>query len=564
VTGGVRWLAIAGILVMACAAPARPSEGGAAPPAASPTTPKRIVAAIQSDPPLLSYWLAPAGAGVPGLDALESLVDQGVSIADDRGALHPVLADEVPTLENGLWKLLPDGRMETTWHIRENARWHDGAPFTSADLEFTSRVQREKALDLRYNPGYDSVDSIDVKDAWTIAVSWSQPYIFADALFNLAPLPQHLLEAPYAEDKAAFTALPYWTQEYVGTGPFKVRQFVAGSHVLLEANDRYVLGRPKIDELEVRFIPDSNTIGANVLAGEVQLTLGRSLSLEQAIQIRDQWTDGRMEIALSGWIVAFPQFINPSPAIIANLEFRRALLEAIDRQQMADTLMNGQVPVAHTFVNPNSELYPTIEPQIVKYEFDPRRATEAIQALGYRKGPDGVFRDAANQEVTLEIRASAGRDLNQKSILAIADSWQRLGIPTEPATIPQQRVRDREYIQTFPAFMLYNQPNDLNSLARHRSSQTPLPSNGFVGDNNSRYQSREFDALIDRFYSTIPQRERTTVLGQIVHHMTENLNMMGMFYNAETALIANRVLNASERKADDGTQTWNAHLWDVK
>jgi peptide/nickel transport system substrate-binding protein len=269
-------------------------------------------------------------------------------------------------------------------------------------------------------------------------------------------------------------------------------------------------------------------------------------------------------VGLSGWIVVFPQFMDANPALVTNLQFRRALMQGLDRQQMADTLMSGLTPVAHTFISPESELYKAIEPEVVKYDFDVRRAVAMIQELGYTKGADGTFRDASDRPLSLEIRASAGRDLNQKSIIAIAALWTQLGLAAEPSIIPAQRARDREYVQTFPSFMLYNQPTDLNSLLRHRSSETPLPSNNYLGNNNSRYVNPELDGLIETFFSTIPPRERTVALGKVVNHMTANLNMLPMFYNAETGLVSNRLLNASGRRGEAASQTWNVLQWDLK
>src|SRR6185436_13227694 len=101
-----------------------------------------------------------------------------------------------------------------------------GTPFTSADLEFTARVQMDKIVDVRTLPGFDSVDTITPVDARTMLVTWKRPYIFADALWNAPPLPRHLLEETYLQDKIAFGAMSYWTQDFVGNGPFKVKQFV--------------------------------------------------------------------------------------------------------------------------------------------------------------------------------------------------------------------------------------------------------------------------------------------------------------------------------------------------
>src|SRR5206468_290687 len=129
----------------------------------------------------------------------------------------------------------------------------------------------------------------------------------------------------------------YWNLEFVGTGPFKLRSWVFGSHMVLAANDQFVLGRPRLDEIEVKFLWDTNVIVSNVLSGAVELTIGEGLTVEQAIMARDQWHDGRVEIPLETMTGLWPQFINPDPPVVADVRFRRALLHALDRQQIVDT-----------------------------------------------------------------------------------------------------------------------------------------------------------------------------------------------------------------------------------
>src|SRR5439155_23938047 len=124
---------------------------------------------------------------------------------------------------------------------------------------------------------------------------------------------------------------PFWTTQFVGTGAYRVRDYQTGSHLILAANDAYVLGRPKIDEIEVRFIQDAQALIANLLSGQVQMTLGRRLSIEQGIQVTNQWPDGQMLVSTSNWLALYPQFVNPSPAVVANVQFRRALLHATNR-----------------------------------------------------------------------------------------------------------------------------------------------------------------------------------------------------------------------------------------
>ena len=356
-------------LLAACGAPsqernpAAPDALGARPPAET----KRIRAAILTDPPILVDRLAPGGIGLPGVTDLEKVISPGLTVVDDRGVVRPLLAEAAPTLENGSWRVLPGGRMETTWKIRPSARWHDGTAFTASDVLFTWTVGLDTEVPMRRHIAQGLVEQVEAPDAQTVVVRWSSPYIEADGLFGSAFFPRHLLERSYTEDKAGFLLLPYWTEGFVGTGPFKLRQFERGSHLVLGAFDGYALGRPRLDEIEVRFIPDPNTVTANLLAGAVDLTLGRGISLEQAIGLQSQWRDGKIDIAFTSWIVIFPQFLNPSPAVVGEAPFRRALMHALDRQQMADSLQGGLVPVADTFLHPNDAEYRKVERDIVRY-----------------------------------------------------------------------------------------------------------------------------------------------------------------------------------------------------
>lgn len=334
------------IVLVGCAAPptAGPSTNARGAPA--PREVKRVVAAIQGEPVAFSTTINPSGAAgsVPGADALEDLLHAGLANHDSQGRLVPRLADAVPTVENGHWRVFSDGRMETTWRLRDGAEWHDGLPLTAADLLFTMRVGREREIGLFWNPAYEGVESVDAPDAHTVIVRWSRPYIDADALFTrrmAMPLPRHLLLDAYEENRAGFVEHSYWLTDFVGAGPFRLQTYQPGSHLVLAANERYALGRPKVDEVEVRFIPDAHALVTSVVAGAAELTMGARMSLDLAVQGEQQWREGRVEYGPGGWVTIYPQFINPQPPIVADVRFRRALLHAIDRQELVDNLMFG-------------------------------------------------------------------------------------------------------------------------------------------------------------------------------------------------------------------------------
>src|SRR5436853_223406 len=145
---------------------------------------------------------------------------------------------------------------------------------------------------------------------------------------------------------------------------------------------------------------------------------------------------------------------------------------------------------------------------------------------------------------------------NNKAMLSVADYWQRAGIEMDRHTIPLARSQEAEYRATFPAFELIRQPR-LEVVTRIHSSRARLPENNFRatgGFNYPRYLNPEYDAMIDRFYSTVPWEPRMEALRQVVHHATEQVLVMGMFYSTEANMVNNRLDGALP------TRAWNAHL----
>jgi peptide/nickel transport system substrate-binding protein len=558
---GAVYVALA-IAILGCAAPST----SVPPPSAGPqksTAPKRITAAVMSEVQSLSERRQLQGRGAGG-DEVGQLVNAALVRGDGVGNAYGELAESQPSINNGLWRLLPDGRMETTWRLRESTAWHDGAPFTSDDVRFTVNLGQDRELAMQGDQAFSLIEGVDTPDPRTITVRWKGPYIEADTLFShglfsyglAVPLPRHLLERAYAESKTTLFEHPYWTDEFIGAGPFRLREFARGSHLLLGANDAYVLGRPRIDEIEVRFITALSSLVATVLAGELDFTMGRDISIEQGIQIRDQWTGGRVDFSrVGGGLALYAQFINPTPAVVADVRLRRALYHALDRQEMADVLQAGVGRVAHSYLFPNEPEYRETEASVVRYEYDPRRTQQLIQELGYTRGPDGKIQDVASQRFAVEVTTTSA-DFNQKTILSVADYWQRAGVTVDVVIIPPQRARDLEYRANFPGFTLTGARNGVRTLRNLHSSQTPLPETNYLGNNSSRYRNADLDALIDTFFKTVPREERIGVLRPIVRHVSEHLNWMGITYDVDPVMIGKRVRNV-------GTMPWNSHLWET-
>ncbi|MBM2812289.1 MAG: hypothetical protein HW416_3048, partial [Chloroflexi bacterium] len=143
---------------------------------------------------------------------------------DAAGVSHPLLAQEIPTQENGGWVVNPDGTMITTYRLRPQAKWHDGTPLTAQDFVFAYEVFTDKELPVLRPSPEPLMERVDALDDHTVVIRWTQPYVNANrlGLEQLPPMPRHVLGAKYRTNKATFVTGPEWTTAYISTGPFRV------------------------------------------------------------------------------------------------------------------------------------------------------------------------------------------------------------------------------------------------------------------------------------------------------------------------------------------------------
>jgi peptide/nickel transport system substrate-binding protein len=234
---------------------------------------------------------------------------------------------------------------------------------------------------------------------------------------------------------------------------------------------------------------------------------------------------------------------------------------SLDRQQMVDTFLASLVPVANSLVSPDEPDFKAVEPSIVRYNFDPRGAMAQLDSMGLTKGADGYYLDpTTNQRISVEVRTRT-HDLREKIQQVIADEWGRVGIVGQPVVVPEQSIADRVYQSTFPSF--YFRFGDPAQIGDSVTNQRPLASNNYVGRNTTRYSNPEFDALVQRWVTTIPRAERTQILGDMVHHLTDQLVLLPLYHEPEPVLISNRLVNVGGRRGIN-IQAWNVQLWDLK
>jgi len=196
---------------------------------------------------------------------------------------------------------------------------------------------------------------------------------------------------------------------------------------------------------------------------------------------------------------------------------------------------------------------------------DVRMMAQILESLGYSKRGDGFLYDPAGRRLNIDLRIPLQNDIHAKTAAPVADYWHQLGVAVEQVGIPIQRATDREYRALYPAFEIVERRNSLqvSEMIRMHGSEVQLAEQRFRGSGTMRYRNAEHDALIERYATTIPMPDRMEALGRLVHHQTENLTHLPIFFGADPTLISNRLINVTAR-GDAFTQAWNVHEWDVQ
>jgi len=300
-----------------------------------------------------------------------------------------------------------------------------------------------------------------------------------------------------------------------------------------------------------------------MLAGAVQMNLGRGLYPEDVIQVRDSSRDIITELSgpLGNLAPVYPQFINPDPPIIANVNFRRAMLMAINRQEMTETLNYGLSPIAHSWVQPDIPEGRAIDNRLVKYDYDVRGATRMMEELGYTKDVDGMFRGPDGNKLSFQIRTHTQNTAHEPGTLAVARYWKDFGVDPQVEIQSADAARDLQWRSEYPGFFFIIRGLRIDHPDQNFARKVvPTSDNRYVGGNTGRFGTAEMDGFIDRYLTTIPLNERMNALGDMVHQQSEQVQLLPLFFQGAAFVVgSNRLQNVI---AGTG-QAYNAQQWDI-
>jgi ABC-type transport system substrate-binding protein len=337
-----------------------------------------------------------------------------------------------------------------------------------------------------------------------------------------------------------------------------------GSFIDARVFDAHALGRGRIERARLQFIGDSNTVLANLLAGEAHVTLPFAIYLQQGVVLRQEWTSvehGSILVVPASWRKTHFQ-LRPelaSPRALLDLRVRKALGHAIDRQAYNEAVYEGEVILADIMIPPTTNYYPQVDRAIAKYPPDLRRSEQLMLEAGFTRGPEGIHVSSSGGRFSTEVRSTATADLQQERSI-MASQWRQAGFDIQEASVPLAQAQDGQVRATFTGLQNWGGGIGEPGLGTFTSSAIPSRDNRWVGANMGAWSNPAYDRLFDVFSNTLDRAERTRLIAEMGRILTEDVAFISLHYSAAVIARAGPLLGP-EPFSYETTATWDIHEW---
>ena len=479
---GRGFLLVCAALVVLCAA-----AGGCGRPGAGTPAPKRFVFPLPIEPATLNF--------VSGTDQSSVLVQR---LVGDLLVDHDPDLRVVPRLAAS-WDRSADGKV-LTFHLRPGVRFHDGAPCTSDDVLFTyERIvdPASKAVG-RVDP-FLPIERVEAPDPLTVRVTYREPYAPALRGWEVPILPAHLYRG------VDFATAPQ-NRAPVGTGPFRFVSWDAGQRIVLDANPDYWGGRPRIDGIDLRIIPSSDTALQALLAGEVDYARLQPPQWEARSgdgAFRERFREVRFVPLFYYYIAWRGDGSNP---FFADPRVRRAMTLALDREGSVRSVYKGLGQLA---ASPFQGLLEGDLP--APPPLDPAAAGRLLDEAGWRADPKTGQRARGRVPFRFTLLVYSGGEDHVQFAQVAQQNLKTLGVEMRIERLDWQtlwsRLKTGQFEAAMSGFMPGADPDSLYGLLH--SSQID------GGQNYAALKDPDVDAWLDAARRTLDETARTTLYRRV-------------------------------------------------
>jgi len=466
------------------------------------------------------------------------LFDQDV----DGETIHPDLATD--------WTASDDG-LVYTFHLRNDVKFTDGVQLTANDVKWTieaflhpdSAIPFGRTLSLDAIKGADEfiagsaqeVEGVKVVDDYTVEITLAHPQSnFLDKVRGLNIHPKHILEGIAYKD---LLTSEYAKTKPIGSGPFKLGEFVPEQYYILEANEDYYAGRPYLDQIIMRIGLRGATAIAALEADEIQIA--GTVTPDDYIRLKDNPNIAMVGGALGGGLSVFPNLTRPP---FDNLKVREAFMYALDREAIVEAYYNGGelAQVLHSDL-----VGPLASPNIKKFAYDPEKAKALLVEAGW---------DADYEVQFLSYYQS---DFDKRVQAAMQQYWSDAGIKVnlvylDGPTWVQRVYSDLDFDLSYGCCGWVD-PAALSEV----SCDTFYP----AGYNVSHYCNAEFDELVKTATAEAEATKRSEMFNKAEEMFVSDLGYMTMFWPLRYHAISSKVCGYNNHQISEPWTEMYPNKW---
>lgn len=384
------------------------------------------------------------------------------------------------------WTISPDGK-SITFKLRPGVKWHDGQPFTSKDVRY-SALEVWKKVHSRGRSTFATVTDVETPDPLTAIFRLSAPSLVILNAFDGAEsqvLPAHIFEGKDIRTNPA-------ASQPIGTGPFKFKKWERGQYVELVRNpDYWDKGKPHLNRVIYRFIPDASARSAALESGDVSYVPFAGVPFSDIARLK---RNPNLAFDFRGYSYAAQTYFlafNLRNKYLAQQKVRQAFAHVIDRQRLIDTVWYGQSKPEYSVIPSSLTRYFTND--IPHYKLDINKANQLLDEAGFKLKADGtrftlrLFTDPASSQALL-----VGEFLRQ--------ALSKVGVilqytPLDNATFTRRIYTDYDFDVVFQGWGIMLDPQMGLTRVYNSKAQTP----GVPYANAFAYNNPAMDAIIHKY-----------------------------------------------------------------
>jgi peptide/nickel transport system substrate-binding protein len=520
---------------------------------------------LYEDPETLNFVI---GGTSIGRQVYQTVVE-GLVYVDPDGNFQPLLAEEIPTEENG--GITNDG-LTVTWRLKQGVTWHDGEPFTADDVVFTyeAAVSPESIQAAKF----EKIESIEAQDDHTVVINYSEldvGYLEAwRGSSGIGIIPRH------ATGDIDQISNWDWNRHPIGTGPFMMQEWSAGDHLIVVRNDNFhEAGKPHLDQIQFLVVPSEETRAQMMLRedGEIMLWPGSTY-------FEDFEASGIVEVNVAPGVwncrfmfnMSMPFNNDPGPEpphpFLGDQEVRHALTLAVNRHRITDDILEG----ADQEVTSSPWPVGWYAVDFPDYDHDKDQARQMLEDAGWVEGGDGIREASGAAHADDGHRAEIGLSTYaaflpmELTALAIqedlADVGIRVNVSIEDFAVIFGGWADGSprKLGDFDSLMYDTSVGGVEPHATIRNTwhSSEIPSADNPGGNNvTRFNEPEADELIDAAGATLDFDERARLYREFADIEREVRPIVYIFQFQEGNAYSTRLQNYV-------VSTWEWSTWDAK